>query len=131
MKIILSFFDKLEDSIRAALIRHPALYAFIGAVAIVLFWRGVWMIADAIPFLTGPVSIFVSVTILLFTGLFVSFFIGDAIIISGLRKEKRMDEKVAYEIKTELDILNDIQKRLNDIEKELKIFREEMKGNGK
>ena len=89
------------------------------------------MIADAIPFLTGPVSIFVSVTILLFTGLFVSFFIGDAIIISGLRKEKRMDEKVAYEIKTELDILNNIQKRLNDIEKELKIFREEMKGNGK
>lgn len=89
------------------------------------------MIADAIPFLTGPVSIFVSVTILLFTGLFVSFFIGDAIIISGLRKEKRMDEKVAYEIKTELDILNDIQKRLNDIEKELKIFREEIKGNGK
>ncbi|KKT61191.1 MAG: hypothetical protein UW55_C0036G0004 [Candidatus Giovannonibacteria bacterium GW2011_GWA2_44_26] len=89
------------------------------------------MIADAIPFLTGPVSIFVSVTILLFTGLFVSFFIGDAIIISGLRKEKRMDEKVAYEIKTELDILNNIQKRLNDIEKELKIFREEIKGNGK
>lgn len=89
------------------------------------------MIADTIPFLTGPVSTFVSVAILLFTGLFVSFFIGDAIIISGLRKEKRLDEKVASEIKTEIDILKDIQKRLNDIEKELKIFREEMRKGSK
>lgn len=125
MKRILNFFDKLEDGIRAALSRRPIIYAFIGGAAIVLFWRGVWMVADAIPFLTGSVSILVSVAILLATGLFVSFFIGDNIIISGLKKEKRLDEKIASEVKTELEILNDIQKRLNDIEKELKTFREE------
>ncbi len=129
MKRILSFFDKLEDNIRAALSRRPIIYAFVGGTAIVLFWRGVWMVADTIPFLTGPISIFASVTILLAMGLFVSFFIGDDIIISGLKKEKKLDEKIASEVKTELDILNDIQKRLNDIEKKLKIFREETRGD--
>ena len=124
-----NFFDKLEDSIRAALSRRPIVYALIGSTAIVLFWRGVWMIADDIPFLTGPVSIFLSVVILLVTGLFVSFFIGDTIIISGLKKEKRLDEKIVSEVKTEFDILQDIQKKLNDIEKELKTLREETKRN--
>jgi hypothetical protein len=91
MKKILNFFDKLEDEIRAALSRRPIIYAFAGGIAIVLFWRGVWMVADTIPFLTGPVSILVSVTILLAMGLFVSFFIGDNIIISGLKNEKKLD----------------------------------------
>ena len=85
------------------------------------------MVADTIPFLTGPVSIFVSVAILLAMGLFVSFFIGDNIIISGLKKEKRLDERVAFEIKTELEVLNDIQKRIGDIEKELKTLKEEIR----
>ena len=119
------FFDKLEDNIRAALSRRPVIYAFVGGTAIVLFWRGVWMVADTIPFLTGPISILVSVAILLVMGLFVSFFVGDNIIISGLKKEKRLDEKIISEVKTELDILNDIQKRLNNIERELKTRREE------
>ncbi|MEK7578863.1 MAG: hypothetical protein AAB789_01605 [Patescibacteria group bacterium] len=123
MKKILYFFDKLEDNIRATLSRRPAIYAFIGGAAIVLFWRGIWMVADTIPFLTGPVSIFVSIAILLAIGLFVSFFIGDTILISGLKKEKRLDEKIASEVRTELDILNDIQKRLNEIEKELKTLK--------
>ena len=129
MKKILRFFDELEDNIRAAFSRRPVIYAFVGGAAIVLFWRGVWMVADTIPFLTGPVSILVSVVILLAMGLFVSFFIGDNIIISGLKKEKKLDEKIASEIKTELDILNDIEKRLNNIEKELKTFREETRGD--
>ncbi len=127
MNKIFYFFDKLEDNIRSALSRRPVIYAFVGGTAIVLFWRGVWMVADTIPFLTGPVSMLVSIAILLAIGLFVSFFIGDTILISGLKKEKRLDEKVASEVKTELDILNDIQKRLNDIEKELKTLREEMR----
>ncbi len=127
MKKILYFFDRLEDKIRAALSRRPVIYAFVGGTAIVLFWRGVWMVADTIPFLTGPVSMLVSIVMLLAIGLFVSFFIGDTILISGLKKEKRLDEKVASEVKTELDILNDIQKRLNEIEKELKTLKEEMR----
>ncbi|MFZ2303250.1 MAG: hypothetical protein WAV98_00470 [Minisyncoccia bacterium] len=123
MKGIFRFFDKLEDSARAMLSKHNILYAFIGGVGIVMFWRGVWITADAIPFLTGPISILISVAILLVTGLFVSFFIGDAIIISGAKKEKRLDEMVASGVKTELDILNEIQIRLNNIEQELRALK--------
>ncbi len=127
MKKILHFFDKLEDNTRAALSKHNFLYAFVGGVSIVIFWRGVWITADSIPFLTGPVSIFISVAILLVTGLFVSFFVGADIIISGLKKEKRLDEKVASEVKTELDILGDMQDKMNNIEQELKAMRKEMR----
>lgn len=127
MKTIIDFFDKFEDDTRAALSKRPVIYAFIGGTTIVLFWRGIWMIADSIPFLTGPVSVAISTVVLLATGLFVSFFVGDTIIISGLKKEKKLDEKVASEIKTEIDlsimglnILTDIQMRIVEIEKELK-----------
>lgn len=120
MREIFHFFDKTEDNVRNTLSRYPIVYAFIGGTAIVLFWRGIWDVVDMIPFLRGLVSISISAAVLLLTGLFVSFFIGDTIIISGLKKEKRLDEKVASEIKTELDILNDIQKRLGNIEEELK-----------
>ncbi|MBI5078357.1 MAG: hypothetical protein HZB11_03295 [Candidatus Yonathbacteria bacterium] len=127
MKKILHFFDKLEDSIRALLSRHDIFYAFIGGIAMVLFWRGVWMIADTITFLTPVISIFISVIVLLATGLFVSFFVGDRIILSGLKKDKKFNEKVAAEVKTELDTLKDIQNKMNNIEQELKMMRAEMK----
>lgn len=124
MKALLGFFDKLEDKIRAILSRYPIVYALIGGTGIVLFWRGIWMVADTIPFLTGFMSILISVVILLAMGLFVSFFVGDTIIISGLRKEKKLDEKIASEVKTELDILNELHARLNDIEKAIMLLRE-------
>lgn len=131
MQTIIRFFDKMEDHIRASLSLHPVLYAFIGGTAIVLFWRGIWMIADTFAFLTGPVSVAISIIILLSTGLFVSFFVGDTIIISGLRKEKRLDEKIASEVRTELDVLNDIQIRLNEINKELIVLKAIKKKNRK
>jgi hypothetical protein len=119
MKGVFHFFDKLEDKIRAGLSHSPVLYALIGGTAIVLFWRGVWMTADTIPFLTGPVSILISIIVLLITGLFVSFFVGDSIIISGLKKEKKLDEKIASEIKTETDVLSEINKKLDHVDKKL------------
>ena len=94
MNKTLKFFDKLEDKIRKHLSKFPIVYALVGAVGIVLFWRGVWLIADSIPFLSNPyISLFVSIIILLAIGLFVSFFIGDSILLSGLRGEKKLIEK--------------------------------------
>lgn len=122
MKGIIRFFDKMEDRVRAVLSRRPIIYAFIGGTAIVLFWRGVWMLADDIN-LSGMASIIISTIILLSTGLFVSFFIGDTIIISGIKKGKRLDEKVASELKTEAEVMDDIQHRLSNIEKQLKAIR--------
>ena len=66
-----------------------------------IFWRGVWHTADALEksndssgllaiLFSGPVSLVISMAILLLTGLFVSVFIGDKIIISGLKQEKKL-----------------------------------------
>ena len=126
IKNIIKFFDKIEDKTRSFLSRHPIIYAFIGGIGIVLFWRGVWHTADIFPFLNGPVSIIISIIILLTTGLFVSFFIGHSIILSGLKQEKKIEEKEISEIETEMDILkkkkdlvNGIYSRLEKIEKTL------------
>lgn len=124
VKKVVKFFDKIEDKVRSFLSRHPIIYAFIGGIGIVLFWRGVWHTADLFPFLNGPISIIISIVILLITGLFVSFFIGHSIILSGLKQEKKIEEKEISEIETEMDILkkekdlvNGIYSRLEKIEK--------------
>ena len=118
-KYLAKFFDHLEDSIRILLSRHPIPYSLIGGIAIVLFWRGVWMIADSIWFMTGWVSLIVSIVILLMTGLFVSFFIGDNIIITGIRKEKKLIDKTEEEIEIESDRILHIEQRLIELEKEI------------
>src|SRR3990167_10024982 len=116
---ILKFFDKLEDKIRFNLSKRPIIYTFIGAVAIVLFWRGVWMTADMLEFMTGPISIILSIIILLLTGLFVSFFIGDHLLITGLKQEKKLTEKAESEIRTEADALDEIKARLGKIDNDI------------
>ncbi len=122
MKSPLKFFDRLEDNVRGALSRAPLVYALIGGVAVVLFWRSVWMIADEIPFLSDPyVSLIVSAIILLSTGLFVSFFIGDSILLSGIKGEKKIVEKTEEEIKKEGAVLTNIQ---NEMKKEEAILAE-------
>ncbi len=109
MKIIhgiYHIFDLLEDKIRAGLSRHAFIYTFVGGTGIVLFWRGVWHTADilerkggvwGVMFSSGG-SLLLGVCILLATGLFVSMFIGDSIIISGINKEKKKIEKVIEEV---------------------------------
>ena len=57
---ILRFFDRFEDKNRHFLSRYPTLYALIGGTAIVLFWRGVWMLADMASFMTPITSIVIS-----------------------------------------------------------------------
>ncbi len=74
------------------------------------------MIADEIPFLSDPyISLVVSAVILLSTGLFVSFFIGDSILLSGIKGEKKIVEKTEEEIKKEGAVLVDIK---NEMKKE-------------
>ena len=95
---IVYFFDKLEDKVRGRLSRKPILYALVGGIGIVLFWKGVWETAEYFDFLYGPGSIIASLIILLLVGLFVSYFIGDSIVISGLRGEKKIIDKEEHEI---------------------------------
>lgn len=70
--------------------------------------------------LSGFMSIVLGTIILLLTGLFVSFFIGEQIIISGIKQEKRIDEKTEEEIKKEEVSLKQVKKDLEEIEKEIK-----------
>ncbi|KKP98941.1 MAG: hypothetical protein US71_C0001G0108 [Parcubacteria group bacterium GW2011_GWD2_38_12] len=127
IKKLLKFFDKTEDKVREILSRYVILYAFIGGVAIVLFWRGVWKIADGLFFMTGVMSVIISSAILLLTGLFVSFFIGDRIILSGLKKEKKLAEKTEEEIKSELERSIRIIDKLEKIEKDLEEVKNKIK----
>lgn len=117
IKKILLFFDRLEDKVRASLSRRPLVYAFVGGIGVVLFWRGVWMTADQFVFMTGPVSMAIGTIILLLVGLWVSVFVGDEIIISGLKKEYKKFEKVSLEIENEGKEIDRIEDELEDIEK--------------
>ncbi|MFZ2523589.1 MAG: hypothetical protein WAW92_04360 [Minisyncoccia bacterium] len=118
MKSIYKFFDKLEDKTRAKLSRMPIIYALIGAIGVVLFWRGVWHLADELN-VGSLVSVIIGTTILLVTGAFVSTFIGSRLIISGLSGEKKLTEKAKEEIKNEEDEIESIKKTLEKIEKEI------------
>lgn len=126
IKKVIYFFDRLEDRVRHALSARPLFYALVGGIGVVFFWRGVWHLGDYISFTllglehaTLPdalLSISIGVIIMLLSGLFVSFFVGDAIIMSGLRGEKKLIEKTKGEIKTEIEMLDEIKTELGTIE---------------
>lgn len=131
------FFDKLEDVVRGKLSHHTIPYAMVGGIGIVLFWRGVWHFADYLMLLIrfnhgfssidlseeiwwdGPLSLVVGSILLLISGLFVSNFIGNEIIMSGLRGEKKLSEKTEDEVKTEAHAIGDIRDEVRAISKKL------------
>lgn len=115
---IIKFFDKLEDKVRSKLSRMPVVYALVGGIGVILFWRGVWHLADEIS-LNSTLSTIIGGTILLLSGAFVSAFIGNRLIISGLSGEKKLAEKTKEEIRTEEDEINDIKKTLDRVEKKI------------
>jgi uncharacterized membrane protein (DUF106 family) len=127
IKLIVRFFDKLEDFAREHLSRHPIPYAIIGGVVHVLFWRSVWESADVLYHLGGvwqilfypPLQILITAAILMLTGLMVSSFIGDRIILSGLKHEKKVFEKTEEEVEKEESELKVVLHRLTQIENKL------------
>ncbi len=118
LKKIFKYVNHIKLKIRHILSKYPLLYAFIGSIGVVLIWRGVWTIADDMG-MSGFSSLFWGVFISIVSGLFVSFFVGDSIIISGIKKEKRIDEKTEEEIKKEEITLKEIKKELKDIKEEI------------
>ncbi len=138
-KKVLNYFDKLEDKTRAKLSRVPIAYALLGGIGIVLFWRGIWHTADFIVallqgtaivnfgvLLDGPLSFIIGTVILLITGVFVSSFIGNRLIISGLSGEKKLTELTKEEIITEEDDIRQIEHTLKRVEKKIEMIEEEI-----
>ncbi|OGG58107.1 hypothetical protein A3C86_04435 [Candidatus Kaiserbacteria bacterium RIFCSPHIGHO2_02_FULL_49_16] len=130
-KVLEKFFDRLEDNVRNHLSHYPIIYAFIAGVGIVLFWRGVWHTADLFAFMTGPVSTVIGVIILLMAGLFVSFFIGDSIIIAGIRREKKLVERTELEIETEKEELDEVRGMVREMKKEVDEIEDILEENNK
>jgi TRAP-type mannitol/chloroaromatic compound transport system permease small subunit len=134
-KKIYHFFDRLEDKVRGKLSHLPISYALLGGIGVVLFWRGVWHTVDYImgnyfalsiatgssidvgglPWWDGPLSFAIGSVLLLMTGIFVSSFIGNEVIISGLKGEKRIAEKTEGEVREEKSELNIILKKIDSI----------------
>lgn len=122
------FFDKLEDHIRGTLARHLFIYTFIGGLGVVLFWRGVWHMADVLEASGGSSRVLFSplgstllgIIILLSTGLFVSVFIGESVILSGIKREKRVIDKTITDVDTEKAEVEESIGMISDVEKEVK-----------
>jgi hypothetical protein len=125
IKKIVKFFDKLEDKIRGKLSHYPILYAIIGGIGVILFWRGVWHMADDMS-MNSIISTIIGAIILLLTGVFVSAFIGSRLIISGLVGEKKITEQEESEIQTEETQLRNLQNTLNRVEKKIVELEEEV-----
>lgn len=123
---IIYFFDKLEDRVRGWLSRVPILYAAIGGVGVILFWRGVWHVTDTIDPSNGILSVIVGALLLLISGAFVSSLIGNRLILTGIRGEKKLTEMTQEEIETEesqiksiKNTLLKVEERLGEIEKDV------------
>ena len=116
---------------------RPKLYALVVGVGIVLFWRGVWHTAADLhryyylgpsaavgdfltsPWWDGPLSLLVGIIILYFTGSFISSFIGNELILSGLRGEKRLTEKTESSVENEIRAVSDIRDAIVGIEQKI------------
>ena len=117
---------------RGHLSRHPIVYTMIGSVAIVLFWRGVWHTADILQAKGGwlgvifyePTSLVFVLLILLATGLFVSYFIGDTILLSGIKGEKKVTDKTEKEVREEEAQIKVITSMVTEIKKEVDEIKE-------
>ncbi|MEK7461576.1 MAG: hypothetical protein AAB586_00695 [Patescibacteria group bacterium] len=127
MKSFLKFFDILEDKIRFSLSKRPILYGLISGFGVVFFFRGVWLIADEFPFMTGFVTLVTSIIILLLSGAFVEHFISDKIITSGIKREKKLVEKEVAEIDAETNILRNVQRDIQKLDKKISTLNETLK----
>ena len=151
IKIIIKYFDKLEDRLRSRLSHRSILYAVIGGALTVLFWRAVWHTADKIMIggnlssmikeakiifeMAGwsgvvfyePITLIWTLFFLLITGLFVSIMIGDRIILSGIKNEKRTDQKTEEEIRREEVEIKDIFQKIDMMSKNIEEIKNSLK----
>ena len=102
--------------VRAHLSHYPLAYAIVAGIGIVSFWRGVWGTSDILN-IAPPISLFIGLIVLLATGVLVTEFLGNRIIISGLSGEKKIEEKTIQEVRDEEMFLVNLKNKVDKIEK--------------
>jgi hypothetical protein len=140
---------KVFNRFHIFLSHHSFLYATIVGIGIVLFWRGVWHSADTLhlyinnysstgsvsvidhPWWDGPLSFFVGCLILFVTRAFVSSFIGNELILSGLRIEKKIAKQTEDDVKTEVATIGDIKHTISAISRKLEELEVQVKDHHK
>ena len=136
LKTIYKFFDKFEDKNRIFLSHYPILYSFMTGAGIILFWRGIWHAADTTPFLKNSfISIVVGAALLLAMGTLISSFIGNEIIISGNKREKKIVDKIveaeeqdlAHEFEDDVRIMREIKEVKSQLVELKKVLEEKNK----
>ena len=85
----------------------------------------------ASPWWDGPLSLFVGSITLYFTGAFISSFIGNELILSGLRGEKRLNQKTEVEVRSEMTAITDIKNSIKEINRALDQLEQKMLENPK
>ena len=136
---IFKLFDRLEDYTREHLAKHPLFYSFLGGATAVLFWRGIWETADILStrnvflhwFFYGPNQVVFSTILLTLMGLMVSIFVGEKIIISGLRHEKKVEDRTEEIVEEEVITLKHIRDEVRAVKAELKEEIDDIKKRGK
>jgi uncharacterized membrane protein len=127
VKALVRFFDKLEDKVRMRLSHRSIVYALIGGACTVIFWRGIWHTGDILMakggfwgwFFYEPITVLWTSFVLLMTGLFVSNFIGERVIISGLKKEKKVSDKTEQEVDKEETEIRAMREKISQISKDI------------
>jgi len=135
IKKITYFFDKLEDKVRAKLSHRSIFYAFLGGTFTIIFWRGIWHTADILQAKGGiwayifyePNTVVWALVLLLLTGLFVSIMIGDRIILSGLKHEKKVEEKTEEEVEHEETEIKLLRNQMTQISKDIEEIKDLLK----
>ncbi|OGI72573.1 hypothetical protein A3J61_01230 [Candidatus Nomurabacteria bacterium RIFCSPHIGHO2_02_FULL_38_15] len=93
-----NIFLTTEERARKYFEQFPFIQAFLAGVGMILFWRGIWEIADIYQ-LNPFSSVIIGVLILGGIGLFVQTFVGNSIIIKSVKNEmslgKKTEQKVA------------------------------------
>lgn len=97
MKYFTNIFLQIEERARSYFERFPFVHAFLGGVGVVLFWRGTWELADRMR-IDPVVSIIMGSLLLGGIGLFLHTFVGNAIIIKNVEKDKEMTKKAGHSI---------------------------------
>src|SRR3989344_3441994 len=118
MRYFTNLFLKTEDRARKYFEKYPFTHAFLAGVGVIFFWRGAWEVADLLGL--GPISSIVLGCLLLGgAGLFVQTFVGNAIIIKSVEKEKELGQKakkdiskVQMEVKEEEITLTELKNKL-------------------